>query len=52
MEEKRDSHRFQMLHSCLLADEDDENIHMEWETNEQLQKMPITSLKEHWLVKD
>lgn len=52
MEEKRDSHRFQMLPSCLLADEDDENIHMEWETNQQLQKMPIKSLKEHWVVKD
>lgn len=36
----------------MLADEDDENTHMEWETNQQLQKMPTKSLKVHWLVED
>lgn len=51
MEEERESHRFHMLNSCPLADEDDENTHMEWETNQQLQKTPIKILKEHWLIK-
>lgn len=51
MEEKRENHIFQMLNSCLLADKDDENTHMEWETNQKLQKILIKSLKEHWLIK-
>lgn len=36
MEEKRESHRRQMLNSCLLADKDDENTDMEWEIYQQL----------------
>jgi len=46
MEEKRESHRCQTLNSSLLADEDDENIYMARQTNQQLQKTPIKSLKE------
>lgn len=46
MEEKRESHRHQMLNSCLLADENDENTHRERETNQQLQETPIKSLRE------
>lgn len=30
---ERESQRCQMMNSCLLADEDDENTQMEWETN-------------------